>query len=236
MKENRPDMITQSTILGMGWTMSMIKKFLPEPVCRPNPHYKCAAPMKLYEKDVVLAFMETAEFTEALEKAEKRKASAYKAVTTKAEHLRLEMLDIADHITIKILPDDKLRKRTIEAKKAWHNAHRRYHRFRDYDFYDDDYDYEDSYYDDSDSYEYDYEDFDYDDVSEPMMNRWVVNYIRHNLISYDEALENLWGKVGKEDAYVNFKNAILERIAQAYPKYADECKNQMLHSYSEVCA
>lgn len=56
--------------------------------------------------------------------------------------------------------------------------------------------------------------------------RWVVNYIRHNLISYDSTLFDNKGKVGKDEAYPIFKKAVLDRIAATYPKYAAECKRQ----------
>ena len=35
-KEAKAEMITQSTILDMGWTKSMIVKLLPEPILKPN--------------------------------------------------------------------------------------------------------------------------------------------------------------------------------------------------------
>ena len=63
----KSQMITQSTILAMGWTKTMIKNLLPEPTERPNPHYKCAAPMKLWEQEKVLEIMETEDFRKALE-------------------------------------------------------------------------------------------------------------------------------------------------------------------------
>ena len=51
MNENqKEEMITQSTIIGMGWTKTMITKFLPEPTLKDNPHYQNAAPMKLWRK------------------------------------------------------------------------------------------------------------------------------------------------------------------------------------------
>lgn len=59
------------------------------------------------------------------------------------------------------------------------------------------------------------------------LNRWCVNYIRHQLTTYDNELYNLIGKIGRDDAYENFKKAVLEKIAEKYPKYADECKRQI---------
>ncbi len=81
------EMITQSTVISMGWTKAMIEKLLPEPTLKTNPHYKCAAPMKLWDKDAVLAIMETEDFTTALESSKKRKKSAAQAVKTKEARL-----------------------------------------------------------------------------------------------------------------------------------------------------
>lgn len=52
MKENKSELITQSTVMEMGFTKAMIKNLLPEPITKPNPIYHCAAPMKLWEKDI----------------------------------------------------------------------------------------------------------------------------------------------------------------------------------------
>lgn len=35
------------------------------------------------------------------------------------------------------------------------------------------------------------------------------------------------GKIGKNEAYISYKKAIMEKIAVAYPKYAEECKRQV---------
>lgn len=45
MKDEK--MITQSAVLSMGFTKSMIDKLLPAPTLKQNPHYKSSAPMKL---------------------------------------------------------------------------------------------------------------------------------------------------------------------------------------------
>ena len=47
MNDNK--MITQSRIIEeYGWTKSLISKFLPDPVLKANPHYRKAAPMRLW--------------------------------------------------------------------------------------------------------------------------------------------------------------------------------------------
>ena len=75
MNDNK--MITQSRIIEeYGWTKSLISKFLPDPVLKANPHYRKAAPMRLWDEDTVKQVMTTSEFQDAMEKANKRKKSA----------------------------------------------------------------------------------------------------------------------------------------------------------------
>ncbi len=75
---NESIMITQSTVISMGFSKTLIAKLLPEPKLVKNPHYKTAAPMRLFNKQDVLDAMELEEFKLALEKREKRKAAAAK--------------------------------------------------------------------------------------------------------------------------------------------------------------
>ena len=86
MNDNK--MITQSRIIEeYGWTKSLISKFLPDPVLKANPHYRKAAPMRLWDEDTVKQVMTTSEFQDAMEKANKRKKSASKAVETKYSNM-----------------------------------------------------------------------------------------------------------------------------------------------------
>jgi|GEM_PF-312579 len=226
----KSQMITQSTILAMGWTKTMIKNLLPEPTERPNPHYKCAAPMKLWEQGKVLEIMETEDFKKALDKASKRKNAAKSAVKTKEKRLKEKMVEIANSFEIRIIPDDELIEMVLK-----HNEERiennlwqsmlYYERKVDRYIYDE----FESYDDVCKEYEdacYEYENFTLRTPNEETLMRWVVNYIRHNLISYDLTLFDNKGKVGRNEAYPIFKKAVLDRIAATYPKYAAECQKQ----------
>ena len=198
MDINGNDTLTQSEILGMGWTKSLIGKYLPDPTLKPNPRYKKAAPMKLWNKHDVLKVMESEEFKAAMEKVAKRKSAAEKAYTTKAKKIMEEMTAVGNGLKIKIIPDENLRQRTLRAKQNWAIEHGN---------------------------------FEFipcaSDITPETMERWIVNYIRHNLVKYDTALERLYGKCGRYEAYPEFKRIVLEKIAAAYPKYAEECKRQI---------
>ena len=199
-------MITQSTIIHTyGWTKSLISKFLPAPKLVQNPYYKSASPMQLWKEEDVKQVMQTQEFQAAMGKAKKRKESAAKAVSTKKEVLEKETMDFLNSIQVKILPDELLCEKTLEKKRAWFEVNQleRY-----------------GYIDPSDIP-------DVDAVDEDTLNRWVVNYIRHNLVRYDSFLNKIHGKVGVQDAYSHTKIFILEKIAKAYPKYAKECQRQI---------
>lgn len=197
MNTEAREQLTQSEILGMGWTKSLIEKYLPAPTLKPNPRYKKAAPMKLWNRQDVLDAMDSEVFKAAMEKTIKRKTAAEKACATKAKKTVEEMTAVGNGLKIKIIPDDDLRQRTLRAKQNWAIDHGNIE-FIPYA----------------------------SDITPETMERWIVNYIRHNLVKYDTALERLYGKCGRYEAYPEFKRIVLEKIAGAYPKYAEECKRQ----------
>ena len=199
-------MITQSKIMSeYGWTKSLINKFLPDPVLKPNPHYGSSSPMRLWEEDTVKQVMMTPEFQDAMEKANKRKKSASKAVETKCSKMNHNVQQFIDAITIKVLPDGELKNRALKAKQEWYQCHP-YSSNGDWI---------------TESYVKDVYGAD-----EETLNRWIVNYIRHNLVSYDNFLDGIGGKVGSTEAYPEVKISVLEKIAVAYPQYKDECERQ----------
>ena len=112
MNDNK--MITQSRIIEeYGWTKSLISKFLPDPVLKANPHYRKAAPMRLWDEDTVKQVMTTSEFQDAMEKANKRKKSASKAVETKYSNMNHSVQLFIDSITIKVLSDEELKTKEL---------------------------------------------------------------------------------------------------------------------------
>lgn len=61
------------------------------------------------------------------------------------------------------------------------------------------------------------------------VDRWMVNYIRHELCEYDNSLYTLFrpGKMADKDKlYPKIKRETLAKIAQVYPELAEECKAQ----------
>lgn len=63
--------------------------------------------------------------------------------------------------------------------------------------------------------------------SPEFLERITVNYLRHELSSYENHLTRVAGQVGAEDAYWRIKEKVLDAIAGAYPHLAAECCRQM---------
>ena len=84
--EKKPEYLSKPKLKERGWTDGMVRKFLGEPdATRPNPHYKCAAPMGLYDVKRVEKVERSAKFKAEMEKLAGRKQSAQKAVKTKMQ-------------------------------------------------------------------------------------------------------------------------------------------------------
>ena len=198
------ELISQTTVIEMGFTKAMIKKLLPSPIEKPNPFYKSAAPMKMFNKDDVEKVMQTDAYKLEYEKSQKRKSAAAKAVKTKEEALFKEVSEMSESIRVKVIPDDKLINNAIIS----YNNHLREKAERNGDY--------GRIYRNSPK-----------DIPEETLHRLVVNYIRHHLTTYDKSLLKLKGKVGKQEGYVTYKEVILQKIALAYPKYKDECQRQI---------
>jgi len=108
----RTSLLCKSDIKERGWTEGMITRFLAAPdAIKPNPHYKCAAPMKLYDRERVLRIEETEPFKVAMEQSERRRLSSKKAVRSRV----MRLLDYVESIEITVpkMSVDILRKKAI---------------------------------------------------------------------------------------------------------------------------
>ena len=217
--------ITQSTIISMGWTKSMINKLLPEPMLVRNPHYACASEMKLWEEEVVLKVMETPEYKVALEKAEKRKQAAKKGLQTRETNFMELMTEIGNSIKIRVLPEDELIADTLKERES----NIRFRLENNVEYCERHLGYECDY-DEYREAEMELEDFNRNGIHMPAketLDRWVVNHIRHNLTDYEFHLHKLKGHTKQDEVYEDFKRILLRRIAETYPNYAAECENQI---------
>lgn len=64
--------------------------------------------------------------------------------------------------------------------------------------------------------------------SDPVfLDRICVNFIRHELTGYDQALWEVAGKTGKSIAVAAIRQKVYGAIAKAYPVFLDECSRQI---------
>lgn len=195
-KMEEEKLVTQSTVLSMGFTKSMIAKLLPAPTLKQNPHYKSSAPMKLWKEADVLAAMDTDAFREAAAKAERRKAAASKGIDTKRKNAEVLADELISAIRVQRVELPELERLALDAQQKWYNFRGR------------------------GGIEF---------PNREDVDRWMVNYIRHELCEYDDSLYTLFrpGRMANKDMlYPKIKNETLAKIAQVYPELAEECKKQ----------
>lgn len=193
MEKQKEQLISQATVLSMGFTKSMIDKLLPSPVLKRNPHYASSSPMKLWREDDVRSVMETQEFQTMAAKAAARKAASAKAVETKRQKAELLTDELIKNIKVRRWNMAVLERKTLDDKELRNLEHGNY------------------------------------DMPMPdtkTLERWMVNFIRHNLCEYNDSLEELFGLVGKDELYQRLKSETLAKIAEVYPELEAECKRQ----------
>ena len=160
--------------------------------------FASAAPVKLYSRTRVLSVSQTKEFL--AKKTNVRKKSARKAVSTKKDALMAEIEELKIHV--EILPLEKVKSLAIDS----YNNHQSYLSMEsghDCDFVNKN---------NSDKF---------------FLDRIAVNFIRHDLTSYDHSLEIIAGKVGASLALAEIRRKVYAALAEAYPVYAEECKRQL---------
>jgi hypothetical protein len=194
------DYISASGLKHQGWTDLLIRRFLPTPdKIATNPHYKCAAPMRLYLTSRVQEIEAAGDFKSQLERAQQRKQAASRAVETKRERLRERLAQII--IAVPTLPQDEL----IEAACTHYNSRKldllldRGHTYTPAT----------------------------PNSDEWFLHRITVNYIRHQLSSYERQLRRVAGRVGANEAWLEISRKVFRAIGEAYPWLAGECDRQL---------
>lgn len=172
-----------------GWTDLLIRTFLKEPdLITDNPHYKSAPPMSLWELDKIVRIEETPTFIEAKKEAQARQKIAGKSVDTKKQ----KILNYVNALVIK-LPEFTEEQVVRRACKAYNMRKENLSMER--------------------GYEYEPANANSDSV---FLNRICVNYLRHQCSSYERQLQNIFGKVGTQEAYVILKAKVNQAIYDTY--------------------
>ena len=196
-KKEKETRICMSTVKSMGFSNKLIEELLPQPILKDNPHYKCAAPMKLWKEDDVKKAMQTDAYIKYQEVRKKRQASAAKAVQTKTDKLMKQVRTAIKGISVECISMKDLRKDTLRAKQFWYNISPNRYEYNAYD------------------------------ADEDTVKRWMVNYVRHNLTTYDRELEEMAGKIGIRGVYIELHNAVLNKISENYPELKEACQYQL---------
>lgn len=185
------------------WTESLIKKYLKNETPREFPGRYRKQPQKCYLISVVENIEKLDEFKEDLEKSKKRSIAAMMGAETRKDKNLDILYSHLDSIQIEVWKDKKLVREALQSKRNWYEC----------------------------TGQYDYG-TDINSVDDATLNRWVVNFIRHNLTSYDDYLDEIVsGKTGASDMYDILKDEVLERIGEKYPKYKNECLRQIKASW-----
>lgn len=185
-----------------GWSPTLIKNFLGEPdYIQPLGKY-CE------EHRYFLPRIEKTEKLDDFKTAQEKYLARRNAGTQAAKTQSEKRIEAARTMIIRVrrLPEDEVLQRAID-----HFNSRRFRRYTD--------DWDDAPYEspaaDEDSDQY-------------FLQRITVNYIRHNLTSYDHHLFKQRGRIGGDEAVPIIRRRVFEEIACAYPHLEEECWRQML--------
>ena len=70
------------------------------------------------------------------------------------------------------------------------------------------------------------------DLDQSTLERLTVNYIRHQLTSYDQCLGLIFSKVGKKEGYRLLIERIYNCISESYPELTRECTLQFRRKFN----
>lgn len=193
--------VTKSALLKeRGWTNSLIKAFLPSPdEMRLNPMYKSAAPMLLYKEGRIKRIEGTQKFKKNLEKVAPKKIAAQKAVETKLNNL----LSYLDSVEINLI--------TLSKEELIEKACKHYNEIQ--------LDRSSEGLKCSDRAATKNSDFSF-------LKRICVNFLRHEMTSYEDHIEEMSDKVGFNRGYLAVRDKVFDKIKETYPWLKEECEKQ----------
>lgn len=198
--------LTKTEVKELGFSDRLIDSLLPEPELRDNPLYRFAgAPMKLWRKDDVERAMETEEFKEHLKKRERRSQAARKAAETRRMKTMKHVEELITQIKVQDgWTEEEIRDAARQSHNAWEAA------------------------------KGNYGDLSFMCADKPTVDRWMVNFVRHELTDYDSELYDMKGQTGAGEAHDLYHDAVLRAIAKTYPFLKKECNRQRIGSRRDV--
>ena len=184
---NKTDYISLSALKERGWTDKMIRDYGLEPdMEKTNPHYRSAAPMKLYDLNRIAQIEAGTWFQEQYAASLSRRKGAKKAVQTKYK----KMMEYIESIPIE-LPDYPREVAFEEAVKHYNDLWE--WRGRD------------------DKHISDYRHLDFE-----TLERITKNMFRHACTDYDDVLYECFGKVGVDTAHAYLQDKIDAMVHEKY--------------------
>lgn len=204
--DDEVEKLTKTQVKELGFSDRLIDSLLPEPELRDNPFYRFAgAPMKLWRKDDVDRAMDTDEFREHLKKREKRSQAARKAVETKRKRTMEHVEELIPQIRVQGgWTEEEIRDAARRSHNDWEIA------------------------------KGNYGDLSFMCTDKPTVDRWMVNFVRHELTDYDHELYDMKGMTGVDEAHDLYHDAVLSAIAKAYPFLKKECNRQRIGSRGDA--
>lgn len=196
---NRKEYYNKTQLKERGWTESIIKKLLKdiEPIEFWGV-YK-SVPQKCYLISLVEEIEKTDEFKEYYEKAKTRKEIGKKTAELKRNKNIEKLKQHLKSITIEVIKDDnKLWEETFNDKMEWYECCGNWESISDKN-----------------------------SINQETKERWIVNYIRHNLTNYDDYCYAIYSKVGVGEMYCILHEYVLTEIGKLYPRYKNECIKQI---------
>ncbi len=182
------------------WTEKAIKLFLGKHDKEgKNPYYASASPTKLFLIKRVEKKEKTKDFKDFKNKNENKKKGSEKAVKTKKK----KIINFIDNLNIQVKKED--------FKIVKQGAIESYNKFKEDISFEIGFDFQKATL----------------NSDKQFLNRIIVNYLRHNLSEYDYRLQEIFGKVGKQEAYKLLNKKIYDKISEVYPQLKQECLNQL---------
>lgn len=204
----KQEFCSKSGLKHRGWTDTATERFLGEHDKEAvNPHYKCAAPMKLYKLSRVEQIEQSQAFLHFKAQSKHRLEASKKALKTKRSNLIEKVAAMEIFIQ---------RKNFEEIIKDAVNS---YNNFKS-------------------NCADERGDFDYQPASinsdKAFLTRITVNYLRHRCSPYEQILDRISGKVGKQEAYALLNQKIFQRISEMFPELKEECEKQLSEKIMRV--
>jgi hypothetical protein len=206
-----------------GWTDGMVRTLLGAPDKRVrNPLYQGAASARLYGLDRIEAAEQSERFPAVAEQAARRSAASLAAANRRREvvlrHVATVELSVPE-IASEVLTRRAVRHRTELTDRARLTGRAR---LADRAQVNDT-----AQLNDRAEREGRLDRTDVSRVDPLTLERWKVNYLRHQLTDYDHFLDDLFGLTGKAEATRLLRIRVYAAIGKAYPDLAAECRRQL---------